>query len=479
MMRMRNLIILTLAIVFSTGGITTGQKFFSVRRMPFSDPSSNDFAPVFYKNGIVFCSDKRNSILLSYTDLQNNYLTDIYWSEQKKPGKFSNAQEFARELTTQYYEGPATFSKDGNTVYFTRTMDITKKSGNSLRGDSVLGIFSAEYNNGKWTNIKQFPFSRLNINTAFPCLSDDGKQLFFCSTDPRGYGNYDIYVSEIVNGQPKNPVNLGPKINTAANDGYPFLHKSGRLYFSSRGHGGKGGLDIFYTQFVNDEWQDPIALPDPFNTINDDFGLVFNETADTAYFCSTRGTSMDIYMAYSTLPVFADCGEQQANEYCYTLYEARKFNLDTSLFNYEWDLGDGTRVKGLKADHCYASTGNYTVQLNVIDLVTGEVYYNEATYNLAVQNIIQPYITAVDTAYVGTDVQFNALKSNLSFAIAGYYWDFGDATRAENKETMHNFRKPGIYNIQLGVTSTVADVNAFPEKACIIKKITVLSRPRQ
>jgi hypothetical protein len=475
---MRTLTIWIFIMALITGETTFAQKFFSVRRMPFCGTQTNEFAPVIYKNGIVFCSDKRNTILLSYTDLQNKYLTDIYWSEQKKPGKFANPQNFSKALTTQYYEGPVTFSSDGKTIYFTRSMDAAKKRGNSLRGDSVLGIFSAENVNGEWTNVKQFPFSRLNINTAFPCLSEDGRQLFFCSTDPRGYGGYDIYVSEIVNGQPRNPVNLGPKINTPENDGYPFLHKSGRLYFSSRGHGGKGGLDIFYTEFVNGEWMDPIALPDPFNTINDDFGLVFNASADTAFFTSNRLNSLDIYMAYSTLPVFTQCDEQKTNEYCYTFYEASATPIDTTLFNYEWDLGDGTRKKGLTADHCFAKTGNYTVELNVIDLVTGEVYYNEATYNLLVDDIKQPYITAVDTAYVGTEIQFSALKSYLDFTIAGYYWDFGDAIRAESRDVLHTFRKPGIYNVQLGVTATVADPNAFPEKACVTKKIVVLQRNR-
>ena len=478
MMRMPNTAILALAIIILTGGTVAAQKFFSIRKLSFSTDLTQEFAPTLYGNGIVFCSDLRNDILFKSTDLLNYNNTNLYFSEQKKPGKFGNPQEFSKALTTQYHEGSATFSGDGKTMYFTRSMDVEKKRGNSLRGDTALGIFISENVNGKWTEPKQFPFSRLNINTAYPCLSGDGSRLFFCSTDPRGYGGYDIYVSEIANGQPKNPVNLGPKINTPANDGYPFLHKSGRLYFSSRGHGTRGDLNIFYTEFVNGEWQDPLALPDPFNTTNDDFGLVFNETADTAYFSSTRGNSMDIYMAYSTLPVFADCQEQRQNDYCYTFYEARELNLDTTMFNYEWYLGDGTRKRGLKADHCFASTGNYTVQLNVIDLVTGEVYFNEATYNLAVQDIVQPYITVVDTAYAGTEVQFNALKSNLAFTIAGYYWDFGDATRAENREAVHSFRKPGVYNVQLGVTSAVEDVNAFPEKACVTKKIIVLSRAR-
>jgi PKD repeat protein len=97
---------------------------------------------------------------------------------------------------------------------------------------------------------------------------------------------------------------------------------------------------------------------------------------------------------------------------------------------------------------------------------------------MSVEDIKQPYITAADTAYVGNDVQFSALKSNLDFTIAGYYWDFGDANRAENRDALHTFRKPGTYHVQLGVTGTVADVNAFPDKACITKKIVVFQRNR-
>src|SRR4030042_5129367 len=117
MMRMRNFIISILAIALTTGGTAAAQKFFSTRKLPFCGTLTNEFAPVIYKNGLVFCSDKRNTILLSYTDLQNKNLTDIYWSEQKKPGKFANPQSFSKALTTQYYEGPVTFSQDGNTIY--------------------------------------------------------------------------------------------------------------------------------------------------------------------------------------------------------------------------------------------------------------------------------------------------------------------------------------------------------------------------
>lgn len=473
---MRKNIYIILIITLSVYCSANGQRYFGIRKLPFSHSNTQEFSAAFYNNGIVFCSDKRNRYFSNYTDLQNNIPTKIYWSEQKKPGKFSGGEEFARELRTNYWHGPVTFSKDGKVMYFTRTIDVEKKRGNSLKGDTAYGIFRAEWSDGKWGNVTPLPFNRLNNLTGFPCLSDDGQQLFFCSTDSRGYGGFDIYVSHAKNGQFTNYENLGPVINTPENDIFPFFHKSGRLYFASRGHSGKGGLDIFYSDFIDGAWQEPVALPEPFNSQFDDFALIFNNTFDTAFFTSTRGNSMDVYIAYSTLPVFETCNQQEENDYCYTFYEKRKLEIDTTMFDYEWDLGDGTRKRGLETRHCYSKTGSYTVQLNIIDLVTKEVYFNEATYNLDVEDIMQPYITAVDTAYVGEEVKFNALKSNVDFEIDGYYWNFGDASRAENQEASHIYNKPGIYSVELGVTSKVKNEKTLPEKACVSKKIIILKR---
>ncbi len=471
----KNIFIILTCLLLCQSGLYS-QRYFALRKLPFNHSATQEFGAAFYNNGIIFCSDRRNRYFTNYTDLQNKIPTKIYWSEQKKPGKFSGGEEFARELRTNYWHGPVTFSKDGKVMYFTRTIDVEKKRGNSLRGDTAYGIFRAEWVNGSWRNVTPLPFNRLNNLTGFPCLSEDGQQLFFCSTDARGYGGFDIYVSYAKNGQFTNYENLGPVINTPENDLFPFLHKSGRLYFASRGHGGKGGLDIFYSDFIDGAWQEPIALPEPFNSQYDDFGLIFNDSFDTAFFTSTRGNSMDVFIAYSTLPVFETCNQQEENDYCYTFYEKRQLEIDTTMFDYEWDFGDGTRERGLEARHCYEKTGNYTVQLNIIDLVTKEVYFNEATYIMNVEDIIQPYITAVDTAYVGEEVKFSALKSNLNFEIAGYYWNFEDAARAENAEVVHIFNKPGVYSVKLGVTSTVKNEKTTPEKACVSKNIKILKR---
>ncbi len=121
--------------------------------------------------------------------------------------------------------------------------------------------FFAELINGNWENISPLKFNSLDYNVGFPFLTDDGQKLFFSSQDPQGKGGFDIYVSQWNKGQRDTPKNLGEKINTVENEVFPFFHSSGKLYFSSRGHGGKGGLDIFYSELVNVRNQHGELLP--------------------------------------------------------------------------------------------------------------------------------------------------------------------------------------------------------------------------
>ncbi len=102
-------------------------------------------------------------------------------------------------------------------------------------------------------------------------------------------------------------------------------------------------------------------------------------------------------LPYSSIPTFTDCKPQEENEYCYVFYEPNNNELDTTVLAYEWDLGDGTKIRKLKAEHCYSKTGNYLVQLNVVDLLTNQVALNQASDSFLVEDIEQPYITASDT----------------------------------------------------------------------------------
>jgi hypothetical protein len=462
-----------LQVMFSE---TYGQDYIKIDRLSFNTRQFSEMSPAFYQDGIVFCSNRKENLFIVTYNENNNFMYNLYWDETKKGGlHLSGAQKFSDNLNTRFNEGAVTFDSAQKVIYFTRTKDIIDKFGNVTVADSNTGIFTARKAGNDWTSIQPFPYNPDSANAGFPSLSPDGKSLYFSSDQAGGYGGYDIYVSELKNGRWQKPRNLGDKINTPKNEVSPFFHHSGRLYFASRGHRGKGGLDIFYSDKIDGKWKDPVDLSAPYNSKADDFGMIVNAAMDTGFFTSNRDGSDDIFEFYSTLPTFTSCKEQQKNDYCYVFYEPGSLDQDTTTFRYEWDLGDGTKIRGLEADHCFKGPGDYVIKLNVIDTLTGEIYFNQASYDLTVEDIEQPYITTVDTCSVNEKVRFDGLKTYLkNFDIDNYYWDFNDGTRGEDSITYHTFNRPGVYSVQLGVTSKTTGRKEKPKKECVTRKIYVI-----
>jgi PKD repeat protein len=150
-------------------------------------------------------------------------------------------------------------------------------------------------------------------------------------------------------------------------------------------------------------------------------------------------------------------------------------DMDTTNFMYEWLIED-KRFRQESVDYCYRSIGNYTIQLNVIDMISGEVMFNEATYELEIVDIEQVYITSPDTIYVNESIVLDGNKTHLEdFQIERFYWDMGDLTRISDSSVTHTWHRPGKYRVSLGVTS-IADTPAEVRKACSFKEIVVIPR---
>ena len=197
----------------------------------------------------------------------------------------------------KYYEGTPSVTKDGLELYYSGNGSEAKKYFENqiekkvISDDSVnvLMIYKLEKVDGKWSNKQLLPFNDRNYDCSFPFINDNGDHLFFASNMPGGYGGYDLYVSELVDGAWSVPHNLGEEINTTKDEIYPFLHGDS-LIFSSNGKLGFGGFDLYCSQWKDKKASNCKNLKKPFNSSHDDFAMIVKniDGATSGYFSSNR-----------------------------------------------------------------------------------------------------------------------------------------------------------------------------------------------
>jgi len=456
---------------------------YSISLLPFNTDKYDEFAPVYYKGDVVFCSNRKNTVLIDHTDEKKNLpLLDIYMVIEEGKNKWGKVDIFSKTFESPFNEGPVTFNDRGSEIYFTRNIDIKKKIGNSISKKNKLGIYYSKYNRRSktWSNPTPFVYNDSEFNFAHPSLSEDGNSLYFVSDMDGGYGGTDLYVCNKENGNWSEPQNLGSVINTIGNEYFPFIHSTGRLYFSSDEHDGMGRLDIFYSEIVNGEWHKPIHMDSPVNSRYNDFGFIIDAFKKNGMFCSDRQrTSDDIYSFTPLYPMFDNSTRQVKNDYCYVLYEAGAENPDSTMFDYEWSFGDGEKTRGIEVDHCFNGPGDFTVELNVIDKLTGDVYYTQATYPLKIEDVKQVYINAPDTVKVGQEILFDGRQTTITdFKIYKYYWDFGDGRKTRGIEARHIYTTRGNFIVQLGVVSK-KDRDGNTQKSGVYKNIVVVGDTKE
>jgi len=257
----------------------------------------DDNAPVFWKDGIVFTSDRKGK--MKFLDEKSgwtgrDYLR-LYYSEQENDSTYAAPEAFVPKLNVaRKNTGMASFNAKGTELYFS-------KNGNYLdKHDAYcLQLYVSKSKDGKrWKGANALDFCNKEHNYMHPAISPDGKALYFVSDRPKGKGGTDIYVSKKTKKGWSRPKNLGPTINTAGNEGFPFMHADGKLYFCSKGHPGLGGFDIFVTQQDSaGNWAIPINLGTPINSPSDDISISINKAATKGLFTSSReGGDDDIYL---------------------------------------------------------------------------------------------------------------------------------------------------------------------------------------
>ncbi len=218
------------------------------------------------------------------------------------------AKKFDNSLNTRYHEGPATFSRDGSRIYFTRNNYNAGKASKSSEGVNKLKLYTARQQNGTWTDIEELPFNNDEYSVGHPTLSRDGQLLYFASDMPGGFGGTDLYVTQNQNGKWGKPLNLGSTINTKGSELFPFVDDAGNLYFSTDGRRGQGGLDIFYASLLNGTTVQGITtLEAPINSPKDDFGFITDARRQGGYFSSNRREGNDDIYRFVRESSLFDC----------------------------------------------------------------------------------------------------------------------------------------------------------------------------
>jgi outer membrane protein OmpA-like peptidoglycan-associated protein len=346
-----------------------------------------DFSPMFYKKGIVFCSARSQGGAVKYVyGWDQSAFLNLYYVEDTslikgKPfhteatkdnasshydstGHINNGHSedtkssgndsytlgyygntflkedeewitaskhlvvpFNKKINSRYHEGPCSFSKNLDSMVFTRNGFHGGKLRKSKDGVSKLKIYSSRHEGDNWTTARPIKFNKFqyyvkftglnsfNRNTSesdtayvkeiqldddqfsisHPCLSRDNKKLFFVSDAPIGFGGSDIYVCTWEGDHWSAPLNCGKNINTEGNEMFPYADDNGNLYFSSDGWGGIGGLDIYFSETElnifgekDNIFSKPINLGFPINSKKDDFGIIVDKDFTVGYFSSNR-----------------------------------------------------------------------------------------------------------------------------------------------------------------------------------------------
>ncbi len=396
-----------------------------IQKEPFCSDVS-DFSPAYYGKGLVFVSARNqfSMIRLFYNWTYTSFL-DLYFAYPDSV----NAIPFSKELNSIYHEGPVTFSKNQDTIIFTRSNFYHWRFRKSNEGINKLKLFQATWNNNlhKWVNVTPMPFNNDQYSVGHPAFSSNGRDLYFASDMPGGNGGTDIYVShQIIDSIGKKtwgkPENLGSDINTKGNEMFPFIDNEGNLWFASNGLPGLGGLDIFVARAKDGRFEKPVNPGYPINTSFDDFGFITQNGGRDGYISSDRYNAIGdddifsikrisrnyiikVYDANSMQPlssaniiISADGTEQERNVSNtegianLVIKPMKLFRFDVNREKYEETKIEITREKLEERDTIYIPMNKRALKIHL----NGKVY--SADNNKPISNATASLINKSDTS---------------------------------------------------------------------------------
>ena len=379
---------------------------YTIKRMDLFNSRRAEYSPMLSgdENELLFFTSTRNQAQgEEYSGITGSKNADIFLSQKDDKGKWSKPQTIDSELNSIMDEGACCFSPDGKTMYLT----LCKTDPNYPR---YATIAVSNRSDASWSKPTELTISKDTLSSfAHPAVSPDGEWLYFVSDMPGGLGGYDIWRCQLSGKELGVPENLGEPVNTAGDEMFPTFRPNGDLYFSSDGHPGLGGLDIFIARgyggtkergnennsntesHLEPPYSHAPASPKkaiehlgfPMNSQGDDFGMTFEGKLNQGYFCSNRGDTRGydhIYSFYNPEIVQTVKGwvyEQDG----YELTAAQVYMVGDDGTNMKLSVrGDGSFIQEIKPNVDYVLLAtckgylNHQEQLRVEPVTKSEEY---------------------------------------------------------------------------------------------------------
>ena len=390
---------------------------------------SRDFGATYYKNGVVFASGRRPSIDVKkvFKNDHIDYLR-LYLTKEDSNGVFSDPKIFDKHINTQYHQGPVAFYDNFQKVIFTQSSLVKrrlfgKRAGRSEKGEVNLKLYIGDYEDGEVKNITPFEYNSDYFSTAHATVSKDGRKMIFSSNRPDAIGGSDLYICYRIGEKGWTPPqNLGPKINTTSSELFPYL-LGNVLYFSSDGHKGYGGLDIYASVLVHDKPQEIRLLDYPINTTHDDFALVTRD-GHSGFYATNRGKPTDDEMysfKYVKIPPPLTVKVSAYDSSSYTYIQNPRIRIEDTV-----------------------STEYIVPMSNVGDSIYTYVINPKNNYEVVIQS--PGYFIADSIIYSGDSLTgvlewkmpLGTIKANVAIEIPNIYYDFDKASLRDSSRLKLN-----------------------------------------
>lgn len=337
---------------------------YSIKKQPILASRRADYSPALYGSEwdqLYFSTTRQQAKGEELSGITGVKMADIFFSQKDDKGKWSKPEPIEGEVNTAYEDGACSFSPDGKTMYFTRCTHDSNYPRYAV-------IMSSNRSDASWGKPEEVKISNDTLSTfAYPAVSPDGKWLYFSSDMPGGQGGMDLWKISLDKYGYGAPENLGPQINTFADEVFPSFRANGELYFSSDGHPGMGGLDLFRAEQDSSGIWTMENLGSPMNSAGDDFGMTFEGLHNRGFFSTNRGNGRgwDQIMSFECPEIVQSIKGWVYEKDGYELPEALVYMVGNDGTNLKLSVrSDGSFVQEVKPNVDYVLLGTCNGYLN-------------------------------------------------------------------------------------------------------------------